>query len=214
MSGPANTLDKATLQEYLLKDAPRLGRYIASKIPRDLGDLTSPDDIMQEVWITAFRGLSSFRADRPDALARWITTIANRRLIDAFRATRALKRRGRILDVKIADHRRSSMIELFDCVSLYTHTPSSEISQKETVGAVQLALASLPEDRRRAIWMRHLDGYSVAEIARKMQKTVPAVHSLLFRARKELAEHLGRASRFFSGGPSSAKAAKSGARSE
>ena len=201
MSGQTNISEPA-LQEYLLQDAKRLRGYISAKIPCDLASVLAADDVMQEVWLTAFRGRATFRADRPDALARWITTLTNRRLVDAFRAARALKRRGQAPFGRAADNCASSMIDLFDQLSSKPHTPSSEASRNEAVQAVRLAMAGLPEERRMAVWMRHIDGCSVADIAKKLEKTIPAVHGLLFRARRQLSDQLGRASRFFSDGSS------------
>ena len=197
------TVDKVGLQEFLMNDAERLRRYIASKIPHDLRMVATPDDILQEVWIAAFRKIAHFRADDLNALSRWLTTLANQRLVDTFKAARRLKRRGPSPDVRIAGNRESSLVDLLDRIAPSKRTPSSEASSKETVQAVRLALADLPDDRRRAIYLRHIEGRSVVEISRKMHKTVPAVHSLLFRARKQLCECLGRASRYFSDVPSS-----------
>jgi RNA polymerase sigma-70 factor (ECF subfamily) len=194
-------IEETTLQEFLIRDAGRLRRYVASKIPADLRSVTSPDDITQEVWIAAFRGVSEFRADEPDALVRWVTTLANRRLVDTFKTARRLKRRGPIADVKMGDRPATSFVGLFDRVGSSNRTPSGEASAKEVAQVVRIALAGLSDSYRSILWMRHIEGRSVAEIAQRTRRTLPAVHSLLFRARKELSDRLGRASRFFSDVP-------------
>jgi RNA polymerase sigma-70 factor (ECF subfamily) len=199
----ATGIDKLTLQGHLAKDGERLHRYIAAKVPSDLRSVISADDILQEVCIAAFRGASSFRADGPGALTRWMTTLANRKLLDALKSARALKRRGQYRDLRIAERRESSMIDLFARIAPHRRTPSSEAATKEAVQAVRTALAGLPDDRRQAVWMRHIEGRSVADVARAMRRTVPAVHSLLFRARMQLGERLGRASKYFTDARSS-----------
>ncbi len=198
MSERRGAVDEVALQAFLTADSERLRRYITSRIPPDLRAVASPDDLLQEVWISAFRGLSEFRADGPDALARWSTTLANRRLIDTFKAARALKRRGARRAVRLEYDRESSMVTLFDRVAPCLQTPSSEVSAKEAARAIRIALASLPDDHRRVIWMRHIEGHSIAEIAEVLHRTEAAVGSLLFRARKQLGTRLGRASKFFS----------------
>jgi RNA polymerase sigma factor (sigma-70 family) len=199
-------IDETALQEFLIRDAGRLRRYVASKIPPDLRSVTSPDDIAQEVWIAAFRSASEFRANEPDALVRWVTTLANRRLVDTFKTARRLKRRGPIPDVKLADRRATSFVDLLDRVGSSNRTPSREASAREVAQVVRVALAGLPDNHRSILWMRHIEGRSVAEIAQHTRRTVPAVHSLLFRARKDLSDRLGRASRFFSDVPTAGRA--------
>ena len=70
--------------------------------------------------------------------------------------------------------------------------------EAEIVDAVQIALASLPELRSQAIRMRYLEGRSVDEIAREMNKTVDAVESLIYFGRCDLKERLGKLDRLLS----------------
>jgi RNA polymerase sigma factor (sigma-70 family) len=92
-------------------------------------------------------------------------------------------------------------VELLDCLAAKQRTPSREVSVKEATHAVRIALSSLPEKRRQAIWMRHIEGKSLAEIAQAMRKTNPAVNSLLFNGLRQLRRRLGCADRFFSDSP-------------
>ena len=48
------------------------------------------------------------------------------------------------------------------------------------------ALASLPENQRRAIELHHLQGWTLAEIARDLETTKAAVAGLLHRGLKAL----------------------------
>ena len=58
--------------------------------------------------------------------------------------------------------------------------------------ALQDGLAQLPERQAMAVSMRHLDGMSNPEIAAVMDIGVEAVESLTARARRKLAEILGK----------------------
>jgi len=195
------TLTEAELQELLLTRANRLHRQAARKIPPRFKSVISAEDVLQEVSIAAFRGLPSFRADRPDAFDRWMTTLVERKVVDACRAARTLKRGGGHGTVKDKRSRASSFVDLFDRVVSSGRTPSREVSAKEAIHAVQVALGSLPDDRRRAIWMRHIEGLPPAEIAGAMHKTNAAVNSLLFNGLRQMRRRLGRAAKFFSDAP-------------
>jgi hypothetical protein len=58
--------------------------------------------------------------------------------------------------------------------------------EREAVAEVLQALGELPENQREALAMRELEGRSYQEIAETLGVTVPAVESLIFRARRTL----------------------------
>jgi RNA polymerase sigma factor (sigma-70 family) len=94
--------------------------------------------------------------------------------------------------------RRTSFPDLFSQLASPGKTPSREVSTQEATRAVQIALGGLPEPRRRAIYMWHIEGRSRQEIARELQKSDAAVNSLLYQGLRELRARLGHAGRFFS----------------
>ena len=58
--------------------------------------------------------------------------------------------------------------------------------------AIDAAIASLPETSRLAIVLRRYEGMPYEEIAEVLKTSVPAVKSILFRARAELKARLKR----------------------
>ncbi len=60
-------------------------------------------------------------------------------------------------------------------------------SEHEALDGLADALAALPHNLRQAILLREWQGLSYAEIAEAMDTTVPAVETLLYRARRQLA---------------------------
>ena len=58
--------------------------------------------------------------------------------------------------------------------------------------AIETAIAQLPETQRMAVVLRRYDELSYEQIAEVLNQSVPAVKSLLFRARTELRVRLGR----------------------
>ncbi|MBC7461396.1 MAG: sigma-70 family RNA polymerase sigma factor, partial [Thermoleophilia bacterium] len=62
---------------------------------------------------------------------------------------------------------------------------------------LRAALERLPEQQRKAIVLRELQGASYAEIAAALETTQGAVESLIFRARRQLATSLRVASPAF-----------------
>jgi RNA polymerase sigma-70 factor (ECF subfamily) len=67
---------------------------------------------------------------------------------------------------------------------------SEQVSETELQDAISSAIASLPEAQRMAVVLRRFEGMPYEEIAKVLGTTVPAVKSLLFRARTDLKERL------------------------
>ena len=81
--------------------------------------------------------------------------VAQRRIADAIPRVGAAKRGGS--DALVYNKRlTTSFVDLFSRVSGRMVTPSAEVSVKEAVHAVQIALASLPESHRTAVELRYL----------------------------------------------------------
>lgn len=182
------------LQKLLLRRAEPLHRYVESKIPRRHRSVVCAEDVLQEVWITAYQTISAEIRD----VDRWLTTVANSKVVDALRTVEALKRGGGLAAIRERPSRISSFDNLFARVHGHVETPSRDMSAQEARHAVQVALASLRPDTRRAIQLRYIEGLSHQAIAQVMEKSKSAVNSLLFRGLRELQERIGHAARFFS----------------
>ena len=90
--------------------------------------------------------------------------------------------------------------DILDALAGRTHTASQSVARRELVHAVRAAVAGLPEEYREAIELRYFDGYSLDETAVLMGRTAGAVRGLVDRAKKQIRDSLGRASRFLSDG--------------
>jgi RNA polymerase sigma-70 factor (ECF subfamily) len=75
---------------------------------------------------------------------------------------------------------------LSDWVAGESSTPSRKVSRKEAIRAVQVALASLPEAHRQALWLRYMQGLSLEESAKRMGRSPDAVRGLCDRAKQKL----------------------------
>lgn len=183
---------------HLASRAARDQAYIRSRIPRDIGRLASPDDILQDAWTRMFQKTNRVCLSEPDAFERWAHSEINRAIINTCRRLRRLKRGGAHNIFLENDRRAESFNKLLNCVASGQKTPSGVVSSKEAIRALRLALASLPEERQQAVIRCHLEGQTQDEAATAMNKTPAAVNSLVYRGIQDLRECLGSASRFFS----------------
>jgi RNA polymerase sigma-70 factor (ECF subfamily) len=203
----AENFNRDTLHRELLVELAKVRTYVQRKIPVRLRAQISPDDILQEVWVAAYRGFSTFVPKGPRAMERWLTVIAKRTIANATKGARRLKRGGHLRQVDNVDRRCTSFADLFAHVTGPTRTPSSEFNVIERGHAVGMALNRLSNDQRQAVYMRYIEGKSRQEIADALGKTVRAVHGLVQRGLRQLRSHLGDAEKYFSDARSSDAAA-------
>ena len=136
-----------------------------------LGSREEAEDAAQTTFMWAFRGLR--RGVVPRAEASWLFTIAQ----NACRARHRARGRRREREV------------LSDPQVLEDLTPAPAAENEELLG-LEDALARMPELQRRAILLREWRGLSYREIAAELGLSSAAVETLIFRARRSLAELL------------------------
>ncbi len=188
MGGKREIARRIEFEERLLIHAEELRAHIAAKIPVRFRNEICLDDVLQETWGTVFRAISSFLPTGPHGFIRWLKTVANRRILDAIRDARGGTRAATIRD---ADRRRTSLDRLFADIAAPGRTPSRDVAAGEATDVLRVVLSGLPEDRRVAIQLQHLEGRSRKEVAQQMGKTVPAVNSLLYHGLRQLRKRLG-----------------------
>jgi RNA polymerase sigma factor (sigma-70 family) len=204
-----NCLNQASLHTFLI---PRIGLvrgYVDRHIPPSLRSTLTADDILQEVWVAAYRTAGGFRPDGQDALSRWLLTIAHSKLVDAVRHARRLKRGGDRRYVRESQSPFTSFSGLFAQVKAAQQTPSKDAHRVETAHVVLMALRRLNVRQRRAVELQFLHRLSQREIAERLQTTEKAVKALVARGLDRMREILGSAAKYFtdtsSDGEASAK---------
>ena len=141
----------------------RLVAY-ASQMLRARGQ-AAVEDVVQDVLIRAYRAL---RADRrPMALRAWLYRIAHNRCLDELRAERPTS-------------------ELHETMTA-GEDPAASFGRRERLRELVADIQGLPAQQRSALVISELDGLTYAELAEALDTTVPAVKSLLVRARMNLA---------------------------
>jgi RNA polymerase sigma-70 factor (ECF subfamily) len=146
---------------------------------RMLGNFHDAEDIAQQVFLRIWRNARHYR---PDAKFTTYLFTITRNLV--FNETR---RRGRKKEVS-AEEREETAHRMIEDKPEYR--PDSGMLHKELRDAVDAAIAALPENQRMAVVLRRYEQLPYEEIATVLALSVPAVKSLLFRARTTLRESL------------------------
>ena len=157
--------DRHAFDQLVSKYQRKLGRLL-SRFIRDSAEI---EDVTQEAFIKAYRALPSFRGD--SAFYTWLYRIG----INTAK------------NYLVAQGRRAPTSTQFDSEEAETfesadqlrdiNTPESLLMSKQIGETVNSAIDALPEELRRAIVLREIDGLSYEEIADMMDCPIGTVRS-------------------------------------
>jgi RNA polymerase sigma factor (sigma-70 family) len=136
-----------------------------------LHDVRNPDeaeDVTQVAFLNAYRALRSGRP--PEKPRAWLLTIAQNVSRRRFR-----RRSAQIQEVPLDAELAVAAPDDYD---------------GPTAKEIYAAFRVLPDKQRSALAMRELQGRSYAEIADELDLSIPAVETLIFRARRTLRTQL------------------------
>ena len=150
---------------------------IAHLVARYVRDPTEVEDVAQEAFIKAYRGLANFRGE--SAFYTWLYRIA------INTAKNHLVAAGRRVPDQGVD---ASEAEQYDDGALLrdTDTPERQLITGEIERAVYRTIEGLPPELREAVTLREMEGLSYGEIAAVMDCPIGTVRSRIFRAREAI----------------------------
>jgi RNA polymerase sigma-70 factor (ECF subfamily) len=163
----ARTGDVDTFELLYREHSPRI---YALCLRLKAGDTSDATELLQDVFIKAWRRLDTFRGDC--AFGSWLHRLAVNTMLENARSDQ--RRTARVLPMedtsRLAGAARSSGVE----------------SRMD----MESAIASLPKGARLAFVLHDVEGYQHQEIAEQLSVTVGTVKAQLHRARRLLRERL------------------------
>jgi RNA polymerase sigma-70 factor, ECF subfamily len=148
---------------------------IIGTISKMLGSDAESEDLAQQVFIRIWKS-----APRYKPTAKFTTWL--------FRITRNLV----FNELRRKRHFADQAEETPEPTERADKKPDQVLLGEELQLAIQDAINRLPESQRMAIILRRYEEMPYEEIAKVMGTTIPAVKSILFRARAELRERLAK----------------------
>ena len=154
---------------------------VINLVTRFVKDDDEAQDVAQEAFIKAYRGLAKFRGD--SAFYTWLYRIAINSAKN-YLVSQSRKTPSYAVDVEDTEHMESaSALKELD-------TPEGRMLTSEIETTVYKAIKELPEDLKTAITLRELEGMTYDEIAEVMECPIGTVRSRIFRAREAIDKHL------------------------
>src|SRR6187200_2031039 len=148
---------------------------VAGTVARMLGSSSDVEDIAQQVFIRVWK--NARRYEPRAKFTTWLLKITRNLVFNE------LRRRSRHPAVPLQSEADEEERPLKD---EHAASPDDSLLEQELREAVDAAIAQLPETQRMAVILRRYEELSYEEIAEVLEQSVPAVKSLLFRARTEL----------------------------
>ncbi len=156
-------------------------RLVVGTVARMLGNNSEVEDIAQQVFVRVWKNARRYvpRAK----FTTWLLKITRNLVFNE------LRRRSRHAQSPVRIESDDEERPIRDERAM---APDASLLEQELQRAIEAAIAQLPETQRMALVLRRYDELSYEQIADVLDQSVPAVKSLLFRARTELRGHLNR----------------------
>ena len=177
--------DRGAFAELVECHQQRVVGTVARMLGADAGEA---EDIGQQVFLRVWK--SAARYEPTAKFTTWLYTITRNLVFNELR--RRKHRPVSSFDAEPSDGAGSGGDAAARFEDFQAPAPDATLLQSELQQAIGEAIAQLPEAQRMAIILRRYEELSYEEIAGVLHLTVPAVKSLLFRARVLLRERLAR----------------------
>ena len=168
--------DARAFEALVVKYQRRVARHVARYL-RASGDV---EDVVQQTFIRAYRGLASFRGD--SAFYSWLYRIATNAALSH------LKREPH--EVSLGDDDTEERADAFEPGVSDGENPERTLIAKQIAEVVQKALAKLKPDLAEPLMLYEVEGKPYAEIAQMLGVPIGTVRTRIFRAREFIAQRL------------------------
>jgi RNA polymerase sigma-70 factor (ECF subfamily) len=156
-------------------------RAVIGTVAKMLGNASEAEDIAQQVFVRIWKSAGRYEAQAK--FTTWLFTITRNLVFNEVR------RRQRKPTVSVDEREETTHRTVEDLQAI---SPDDEMLQSELEEAIDRAIQSLPEKQRMAVVLRRYEEMPYEEIAAVLEMSIPAIKSLLFRARTQLKEALQR----------------------
>jgi len=154
---------------------------VIGTVARMIGDPNDAEDLSQQIFVRVWK--SAPRWEPTAKFTTWLYTILRNLVFNECR--RRARHKTTSLDAATDDEDHPQQF-----ADGNVKPPDTTILDAEMQDAIERAIQELPEAQRMAVIMRRYQDVSYEEIGEVLDLTVPAVKSLLFRARTDLREKL------------------------
>lgn len=179
--------DQSALQTLCEAYGERVLRIVRLRMGGELRSKLQSMDLVQDVLVSALRGLKDFTYQTEGDFLRWLAAITENRIRDNVERLHAEKRDIR-REIPLDTSGQSGTDTFVRTVGpVSATTPSMIVSRREDLDRLEEAIDKMPAEYRQVILLAKIEGLSGAELAQRLGKTPGAARALLSRAMAALA---------------------------
>lgn len=168
--------DMRAFEALVVKYQRRIARHVA----RFIASADDVEDVVQEVFVRAYRGLASFRGD--SLFYSWLYRIASNAAFNHLRRASP--------EIPLGDDAPEERAGEFLPGVSDAAQPDRVLMAEQIADAVQRAVAKLDPQLAEALMLFEVENKSYAEIAEMLQIPLGTVRTRIFRARGFIAKRL------------------------
>jgi RNA polymerase sigma-70 factor (ECF subfamily) len=142
-------------------------------------------DVIQQTFLEAHRRFGQFAGREEQEWAAWLRAILEHKVAGAIRDHALLQKRT-VRREQSMDQDQGSLPGLKQGLDAGHSSPSQKAMRVEEKTRLEGALGTLPEDQREAVRLRHLEGWALENIARRLNRTPAATAGLIKRGMQAL----------------------------
>jgi len=183
----AKTGSESAVNTLMDRHRKQIRNLVQMRMDRTIRQRVDVSDVVQEIFLDAFRRLSSYLDNPKLPFHIWLKQIARDRMIDSWRTHRQTSKRSMDRETRAGvgiggadlDKRENSL-------SLCQLTPAAIAMQKELSLHVESAIDQLQETDSRVIIMRHYHAMTNRQIAAELELSEAAASIRYVRALEKL----------------------------
>jgi RNA polymerase sigma-70 factor (ECF subfamily) len=183
--------DATTLGQLLELYRRYLTLLARVQIGQRLQGKVDAEDLVQETFLEAHRNFSRFRGGSEAEFVAWLRQILAGNLADLLRRYLGAQGRDVRLEREIADAFDRSSVLLDRGLVAQQSSPSQQAARREQSVLLADALEELPDDYRDVLILRHLEGLTFPDVARRMGRSLDSVEKLWMRGLVRLRQVMG-----------------------
>jgi RNA polymerase sigma-70 factor (ECF subfamily) len=142
-------------------------------------------DVIQQTFLEAYRCFPQFAGHDVRELGAWLEGILDHNVAGAIRDHTLLQKRDLRREHSMDDSHGGGA-SLKEGLDGGLTSPSQKAIRGEDVQHLARALTALPDDQREAVRLRYLEGWALADIARRLGRTTAATAGLIKRGMRAL----------------------------